>query len=126
MPLAASSTGKVSRLNCGLWRERGTVRTSTRRATECARRRVMKSASGRVEWPTVNTTVSDFSVAIVRSGSRNRSATEVAPSLQARQQEMVIQHSLLRTQDVEDIPDVNRRSARDNREIARHAGVVGW
>src|SRR5207244_2318207 len=53
MPVAASAAARVSRLNCGLWRERGTVRTSMSRATEWAFNNAMNSPSGRVEWPTV-------------------------------------------------------------------------
>jgi len=44
-----------SRLNRGLRRDRGMVRTSTRRAIPCARSSATKSSSARVEWPTVYT-----------------------------------------------------------------------
>src|ERR1039458_507086 len=43
------------RLNCGLCRERGTVRTSTSRFTSCAFRSWMNSFIGRVECPMVMT-----------------------------------------------------------------------
>src|ERR1051325_9708042 len=124
MPWAASSAGRVSRLNWGLWRERGTVRTSTSRVTALAFSNALNSARDRVEWPTVNTRVPDSSVAIIRSGSRNRSATRSPRVSKARQQEMVIQHSRLRTQDLEEIPGVDRRCARDDREWCVRATEV--
>src|SRR5204863_2042751 len=65
MPVAASAAARVSRLNCGLWRERGTVRTSMSRATEWAFNNAMNSPSGRVEWPTVSTTSSESTVAAI-------------------------------------------------------------
>jgi hypothetical protein len=43
----------LSVLNCGLCRERGIVRTSTRRRISCARKQSMNSPIGLVEWPTV-------------------------------------------------------------------------
>ena len=49
MLAASSASGKVSRLNCGLWRERGTVRTSMTLATEWAASSAINSARGRVE-----------------------------------------------------------------------------
>src|SRR5437870_11316007 len=69
MPVAASAAARVSRLNCGLWRERGTVRTSMSRATEWAFNNAMNSPSGRVEWPTVRTTSSESTVILVNSAS---------------------------------------------------------
>src|SRR5437879_8811551 len=65
MPVAASAAARASRLNCGLWRERGTVRTSMSRATEWAFNNAMNSPSGRVEWPTVSTTSSESTVAAI-------------------------------------------------------------
>src|SRR6185503_135508 len=56
MSAACSDCGKVSRLNCGLRRERGTVRTSTTSSMWCAKSRAMKSSTERVEWPMVNAT----------------------------------------------------------------------
>src|SRR5437667_11928698 len=64
MPWTARAAGRVSRSNCGLWRDRGTVRTSMSRATAWALSSAMKSASGRVEWPTVSTTGSESCVAV--------------------------------------------------------------
>src|SRR5664279_946461 len=52
---AASGAGKASSLNCGLWRERGTVRTSTNCVTPWATSNSMNASMGRVEWPTVST-----------------------------------------------------------------------
>src|SRR5680860_926369 len=71
MPATSSAAGKVSRLNCGLWRERGTVRTSTSRVTEWAASKAINSARVRVEWPTVNTTgwESCFIIVPANSGS---------------------------------------------------------
>src|SRR5450756_1312944 len=65
MPATSSAAGKVSRLNCGLWRERGTVRTSMSRVTEWAASKAINSARGRVEWPTVNMTGWESCVDIV-------------------------------------------------------------
>src|SRR4030042_2054350 len=56
MPAAASSWGSVSRLNWGLWRERGTVRTPATRGTAKFRRSPIKISSGRVECPMVRST----------------------------------------------------------------------
>src|SRR5213592_3962756 len=67
MPWTARAAGRVSRSNCGLWRERGTVRTSMSRATECSFSNAMNSASARVEWPTVSTTGSESCVAVGRA-----------------------------------------------------------
>src|SRR5580704_10748473 len=53
MPVPASGSGSASVLNCGLARERGTERTSTRRATPAWRSNATSSATDRVEWPTV-------------------------------------------------------------------------
>src|ERR1035437_943453 len=50
-----SASGRVSLLNWGLWRERGTVRTSVILVTPCACSRRMNSANSRVECPMVNT-----------------------------------------------------------------------
>jgi hypothetical protein len=54
MRTAVRDSGKDSLLNCGLWRERGTVRTSTRYLTSCAFNNSMKDSRDRVEWPTVS------------------------------------------------------------------------
>src|ERR1041385_2387224 len=53
MPSFCKVPGREFWLNCGLCRERGIVRTSTRRRTPWARRSSTNSAKGRVEWPTV-------------------------------------------------------------------------
>src|ERR1051326_4631564 len=95
MPLAASSAGRVSRLNCGLWRQRGTVRTSDSRVTALAFSNAMNSARDRVEWPTVNTTVSDLisvlaARPLVDDVGNSRSVSSPAPRREA---------SILRTAD---------------------------
>src|SRR6478609_10796604 len=53
MPCAAREAGKASRLNCGFFRERGTVRTSTTSLTSAAANRAANSSIGRVECPMV-------------------------------------------------------------------------
>src|SRR2546421_9959956 len=53
MPRGASEPGNVSRLYCGLVRERGTVRTSTTSVTSASRSMATNSSSARVEWPMV-------------------------------------------------------------------------
>src|SRR5436189_2419268 len=55
MPAVASDAASASPLNCGLWRERGTVRTSTSCVTRWATSIGTNSSIGRVEWPTVST-----------------------------------------------------------------------
>src|SRR5687768_10213927 len=71
MPAAASAAGNVSLLNWGLWRERGMVRTSMSRVTAWASSSAIKSASVRVECPTVNTSKGDlFFVTIVLCACR--------------------------------------------------------
>lgn len=55
MPADASEAGNASVLNCGLCRERGTVRTSTNCVTPWAESNSMNSSIGRVECPIVNT-----------------------------------------------------------------------
>src|SRR6185503_21228414 len=55
-PAFFNANGNELLLNCGLCRERGTVRTSTTRDTSCTCSKRMNSASVRVEWPTVSTT----------------------------------------------------------------------
>src|SRR5450759_411800 len=55
MPAVFSASGRVSLLYWGLWRERGTVRTSAILVTPCACSRRMNSANSRVECPMVNT-----------------------------------------------------------------------
>ena len=47
--------GSASTLNCGLWRERGTVRTSTSWVTPWAASSATNSSIGRVECPIVKT-----------------------------------------------------------------------
>src|SRR5271165_4086228 len=54
MPASASAPGSASVLNCGLWRERGTVRTSTSNSTRCAASITKRSASERLECPMVS------------------------------------------------------------------------
>src|SRR6185437_12257218 len=44
---------RAARLNCGLWRERGMVRTSTRRWTPWDLSSARNSAMERFEWPIV-------------------------------------------------------------------------
>src|SRR6185503_13030139 len=65
-PAFFNANGNELLLNCGLCRERGTVRTSTTRDTSCTCSKRTNSASVRVEWPTVSTTgkslVSGFSL----------------------------------------------------------------
>src|SRR5215831_7541894 len=53
MPCAASAFGSVSRLYCGLVRERGTVRTSTMRVTSLGSSSAASSSIARVECPMV-------------------------------------------------------------------------
>src|ERR1044071_9505723 len=53
MPASVSSCGSVSVLNCGLVRERGTERTSTRRSTPASCNMPTSSATLRVECPIV-------------------------------------------------------------------------
>src|SRR5687768_796536 len=55
MSAACSDCGKVSRLNCGLRRERGTLRTSMTSSMSYAKSSEMKSWMERVECPIVNT-----------------------------------------------------------------------
>ena len=62
MPTISSDTGNVSRLNCGLWRDRGTVRTSTTRVEQSAFFWRMNSSFDRVECPTVSTVSGDSDV----------------------------------------------------------------
>src|SRR5690242_14188016 len=50
-----SDTGRASRLNCGLRRDLGTVRTSASRSTPCASSIATNSAMGCVECPIVRT-----------------------------------------------------------------------
>src|SRR6185436_16207559 len=52
-PAFFSARGNEALLNCGLCRERGTVRTSTTRDTPCACSRRMNSSRVRVECPSV-------------------------------------------------------------------------
>ena len=52
---AASDIGSASSLNCGLWRERGTLRTSISRVTPWPVSSLRNASIGRVEWPTVST-----------------------------------------------------------------------
>src|SRR4051812_39889680 len=51
------AAGSVSRLNCGLCRDRGIVRTSTTRPMPCAFRSRTKSSIDRVECPIVKMAV---------------------------------------------------------------------
>ena len=51
----AATPRSASWLNCGLWRERGTVRTSISWVTRWARSSSRNASIGRVEWPTVST-----------------------------------------------------------------------
>ena len=53
IPCAAREAGKTSRLNCGLVRERGTVRTSTTSLTSAVVKSATNSSIGRVECPMV-------------------------------------------------------------------------
>src|SRR6476661_2610776 len=55
MPADPSEAGSESALNCGLWRDPGTVRTSTSWVTLCAASSFTNSSIGRVECPIVNT-----------------------------------------------------------------------
>ena len=55
IPAASRLAGRFSRLNCGLWRERGTVRTSINRRIPRAFKISMNSSIGRVECPIVLT-----------------------------------------------------------------------
>jgi hypothetical protein len=57
--------GECVAVELRLWRERGTVRTSTSRLTEWAANKAINSASGRVEWPTVNTRGGEFCFTII-------------------------------------------------------------
>src|SRR5580692_2690072 len=65
MPAAAKVCGKTSVLNCGLNRERGTVRTSISRSTADSWSSVISSSAVRVEWPMVKT-----GLAVLTPGSR--------------------------------------------------------
>ena len=60
MPAACNDSFKLSRLNCGLCLERGTVRMSITRVTPCAWSRRINSPMVRVEWPTVKTVGLEF------------------------------------------------------------------
>src|SRR6267142_5184708 len=53
MPAIDRDFCSVSALNCGLWRERGIVRTSARHSTPWAFRMATKASSDRLECPTV-------------------------------------------------------------------------
>src|SRR2546427_10736758 len=55
MPAIGSDLSRASALNCGLWRERGIVRTSARHSTPWAFRLARKASSDRLECPTVRT-----------------------------------------------------------------------
>src|SRR2546428_71266 len=55
MPAIGSDFSRASALNCGLWRERGIVRTSARHSTPWAFRIARKASSDRLECPTVRT-----------------------------------------------------------------------
>src|SRR5579871_265990 len=55
MEKCCSAAGSASALNCGLVRERGTVRTSTTISMACSCRSAMNSSMERVEWPMVKT-----------------------------------------------------------------------
>src|SRR6266852_1478173 len=55
MPAIGSALSRASALNCGLWRERGIVRTSARHSTPWAFRIARKASSDRLECPTVRT-----------------------------------------------------------------------
>src|SRR5262249_45869485 len=63
IPASARPLASTSALNCGLVRERGTVRTSTTRRTSESRSRSTNVDSGRVECPIVK---NGFSVLSVR------------------------------------------------------------
>src|SRR5690242_18663627 len=53
MPSGSSASGSVSRLYCGLVRERGTVRMSTTASAPASRSSAANSSRLRVEWPIV-------------------------------------------------------------------------
>ena len=63
MPAFFNDRGNEVLLNCGLCRERGTVRTSTTLETPWAFRRWTNSASERVEWPIVSISGTDSACA---------------------------------------------------------------
>ena len=52
-PAGGERSGRASRLNCGLKRERGTVLTSTTSLTSASASSVVNSSIGRVECPMV-------------------------------------------------------------------------
>src|SRR5689334_9379827 len=56
MPADAKDFDSDVLLNCGLCKDRGTVRTSTTRVTPWARSSPTNSSRGWVEWPIVSTT----------------------------------------------------------------------
>src|SRR5579872_2390630 len=56
MPTGGSVCLREAVSYCGLWRERGTVRTSSSRVTPCSSSSAISSAMGRVEWPMVQNT----------------------------------------------------------------------
>src|ERR1700723_2898032 len=60
MRAARKCRASDSRLNCGLCRDRGILRTSTTRRTPCARNISMNSPIVRVECPIVKTAACDF------------------------------------------------------------------
>src|SRR5262245_21383274 len=64
MPRPLSDFSSVPDSNCGLWRERGMVRISSRVSAPFSSRRSRNSPIGRVEWPIVRIsgTVPDFVV----------------------------------------------------------------
>src|SRR5258708_39603360 len=75
MRAAASASGSVSVLNCGLARERGTERTSTSRSTPASRSSATSSATLRVECPIVKTVASGrASIHVLAAIDRQRRA----------------------------------------------------
>ena len=64
MPACSRDARRLSWSNCGLWRERGMVRTSTRILTFASRSPPRKTSIGVVEWP---------SAILVASGAKSPS-----------------------------------------------------
>lgn len=80
---AAEMLGQPLRLRCGLWRERGTVRTSTSVVIPCPVSMSMNLAIGRVEWPMVKTTRCESLVASVSAACAGAAGARRAPDADA-------------------------------------------
>src|SRR5213592_4312218 len=77
MPASWRTFDRVSRLNCALRREPGILRTSTTKVTECARSKCRNPSSGRLECPTVRTTVVVWASTSTRPPGRGAALTHL-------------------------------------------------